>query len=348
MKRMFSIFRAFNIFQRLMFLKFYDGEGGGGGDGEGDGGSGNSDDGDGSGGDGSGDGDGDKPWQETLPKDVQEWNETKEAKDPEAFWKVMANLKSFRGRDAIRIPSKEASEADVAAFHKKIMEKVPGLSKSVDKNDPEAMAALYKTLGAPEKADDYKVDIGEKNKDNNLDLSLIEVFRPLAQANGISQKQFNNIVNGIVDANLEKSATAAGMLKANSDSLKEEWGGAYKQNVDMVTVLTDTFDAPDMIKAAIKDGVMDQGSMQMFHKMAVAMGSEGAGIIDDKANRGALSPADAKDQIADIMSNKDHPYWNSQMPGHLDAKKKMRKLRLAETGETEKGGREAIKRASIV
>ena len=345
MKRMFSIFRAFNIFQRLMFLKFHDGdENGGGGDGKGTGGDGNSGDGDGSGGGGDGDGGGDKTWQDALPEDVREWNETKEAKDPEAFWKVMGNMKSRLG-NSVRIPSKEASDADRETFHKKIMEKVPGLMKSVDKNDPKAMAALYKTLGAPEKADDYKYDLGEKNKDSKLDLSLIEVFRPLAQANGISQKQFNNIVNGIVDANLEKSATTAGMLKANSDSLKEEWGGAYKQNVDLVTVFADKTEAPDMIKKAIKDGVMDQGSMMWLQKMAAALGPEGAGIVMDKTLApGVLSPAEAQLQISEIRNNSDHAYHKPTDIGHKAAKEKMRNLYKMSFPE----GKEAIKRASVV
>lgn len=345
MKRMFSIFRAFNIFQRLMFLKFHDGdEDGGGGDGKGDGGTGDSDDGDGDGGDGDGGGGGDNVWQETLPKDVQGWNETKEAKDPEAFWKVMGNMKSRLG-NSVRIPSKEASEADIETFHKKIMDKVPGLMKSIDKNDPKAMAALYKTLGAPEKADDYKYDLGEKNKDNKLDLSLIEVFRPLAAANNISQAQFNNIVNGIVDANVEKAATAAGMLKANSDSLKEEWGGAYKQNVDLVTVFADKTEAPDMIKKAIEDGVMDQGSMMWLQKMAAALGPEGAGIVMDKTlSPGVLSPSEAQLQISEMRNNVDHPYHKSSDPGYLAAKTKMRSLYKMAYPD----GKEAVKRSSVV
>ena len=60
---MFKIFRAFNIFQKLMFLKFYDDDSGGGG------------------GEEKPSGEEEKPWHSTLPEDVQDWNETKEAKD---------------------------------------------------------------------------------------------------------------------------------------------------------------------------------------------------------------------------------------------------------------------------
>ena len=348
---MFKIFRSFDIFMKLMFLKFYDGEGGGGGDGSGDGnGTGNGDgDGNGSGDPGGGDGksDGDT-WQSTLPEDVQGWNEVKEAKDPEAFWNLLTNMRGMVG-NSIRIPGEDASDEARTAFHKKLTDKVPGLMKSPDKTSEEDMKALYTSLGLPAKPEDYKYDLGEKNKDGKLDTSLIETFRAIAHRNGLSEKQFDNIVNGITDVNIAKAATTLGMVKANQDALKETWGAAHAQNTEMVGVFAEKTNAPPSIQAAVKDGIMDQASMEWIHSMAVALGPEGSGIAMDKTTApGVLTPTEAKAQISEIMNNSKHDYWNTASLGHKDARTKMRTLRLAEVGETDKGSKEVAKRASVV
>lgn len=330
------MFKFFEILYRFMFIQFFAGEGGGDDDNPPDG----DPPGDPPGGDNPPDGD---AWKSTLPEDVQKWDEVKNSKDGGGFWDQMTNMKSRMG-NSIRIPGEDASDEDRTAFHKKLSDKVPGLMKAPNKESDEDMAAHYASLGAPEKADEYKLDIGEKNKDKKLDLSLVDAFRPVAQANGLTQKQFHNIVNAIVDVNVEKAATAQGMLKANRDSLKEEWGGAYKQNSEMVTNFAEKTNAPDMIKKAIKDGLMDQGSMEWIHKMAVAVGPEGSGItMDETTVQGVLSPSEALERISEIRNNGKHPYHVTADVGHKAARDKMGKLyKMAYPDKTEQTKRSSV------
>lgn len=264
-------------------------------------------------------------WTETLPESIREWDEVKNSKDAEGFWKQMTDMRSHLGQ-SIRIPSAEAGEDDVKAFHTKLMEKVPGLIPTPDTKNEDMMKSLFKKLGQPETPDKYTIpemDTGGIDVDH----TMTEAFKAIAHANGLSQTQFSNIVKAITKGNLESTAKLLESQKVDRVGLKSEWGVAFDDNMATAALAAEITGAPKQLVDAMKASNVDSGTAKWLHGLATRLAGEGGSLKDLKSNtEHKLTPSEAQRQINEIRNNPDHDYHHATRPGSKAAREYMSSL----------------------
>lgn len=334
-------------------LNFNTGEGkdgaGSGGEGAGSGGegAGSGGEGAGSGGKGAGSGDpgaggngeggaggrgGEVNYFDLLPENVKDWDEYKNAKDPESFWQQIESHRKYIGQ-SIRIPGPDAGKEDWEAFNKKLADKVPDLMRTPNPEDAESMEQFYARMGRPESPDKYvapEVKDADGNPVENFQAPLLEPFKEVAHAEGLSQKAFESIVKKINDHTIAQNLEALDRLDSERKAISDEWGAAEDKNYKIIANFAKLTDAPEHVHGLIANKEIDSATANWLLKAAKAAHDPEyrRSIEDDSFSSGAITPAEAAQQINEIMNNKQHPYWNKMDPGHRDAVAKVRELHI--------------------
>lgn len=273
---------------------------------------------------GEGGGQGGTDWKEQLPEGIREWDEVKNSDTPEKFWDQMTNQRSRMGR-SITVPGEDAGKDQWDEFHTKLTKKVPNLIPKPKTDDEAAMNALYGSLGRPEKAEDYKYDKDENDK--NIDYSLAEQFKVVAHKQGLNTKQYNNIVKSITKANVDRYNASITANKEAHKELATEWGAEYDRRMSLATTIAKLTDAPPDLQNLFKSGNASPASYKWLYNVSQKFKGEGTNLMDD-VNQGktTMTPEEASQQILEIRGNKEHPYWNKQDPGNKAAMAKMSEL----------------------
>lgn len=280
---------------------------------------------------------GEGEWHEALPTDVKEWDEVKNSDSPEKFWDQMTNMRHRMGT-SIRIPSGDAGEEDLAAFHAKMKDKVPGLMTTPNFDDPKTMGDLYERMGRPKEAKDYAVPEFKNSKDEpikNLDTTVIDAFKEQAFNAGLTQKQFADAVSSFVSPNLQQQEQAVSKALSEKTALADEWGTAYDRNSKIVENFLKKTDAPESVINAVTAGGVDKTAMLWFHQLAT-QSTGSSDFQEDTSQRGVMTPAEATIKISEVRQNKQHPYNNKLDPGHKAAMEYVRELYLLKNPKTGK------------
>jgi len=305
--RNFGFFGRGSALPRLA-MSMADGNGGGGGQGNGGG--------------------GEPSWTEALPEAVREWDEVKNSDAPEKFWDQMVNMRSHLG-SSIRIPGEDAGKEDIAAFHEKLKNKVPGLMETPDFENDEALQTLYSRMGRPKEAKDYAIPELKDSLGNvieNVDTGWAESFKELAYKAGLSQQKYADIVSAVAASNAAQNAKVLEAQAADKAELEKEWGAAFDRNTKIVETFIMKSDAPDSLKEAMKSGTVGKDIMVWMHNLASQTLGNGSDFQGDDSNKGVMTPEEATIRISEIRNNKEHPYNKKNDPGHAAAMKQMRQL----------------------
>jgi len=248
-------------------------------------------------------------WHESL-SDEYRGNETlANIPDIDTLAKSYLDAQSYVG-NSIRIPSGDAGEEDWSKFNAKLQDKVPTLI-NIPADEQEAKAALYARLGRPEDAQGYTSE------------GLDEGFRDWAFENGFTDSQIKALIerNG---SDLEAATTANEEAARQAfDGLKQEWGHAYDQNLAAANKALEVYADEQAIEFITSQGLHENADMiKMLAAIGKQLGEEPASKIGNQGNSFALTPDEAKAQIAEIQNNKSHPYHT----GKMDAVERMNKL----------------------
>ena len=258
-------------------------------------------------------------WQQAIPENIRDWDEVKNSDSPEKFWGQVENMRSFLGQ-SIRIPGEDAGTEQQQEFYDKLINKVPDLMIRPKDDDPDAMQTLYRQLGQPEKADDYRLPEIEVPEGIPVDENALKAFAPIAHKHGLSQKQFEGVLKDYNEGQLQ------GVLQQRSDyqqqmqDLRGEWGLTFDENMQKADRVRQAFLGDEVTSI---EG-MPPGIIRGLAKIADQFGGEGSNdLISSTGKAGVMAPAEAKAQVNEIMGNRDHAYWNAGDPGHADAVKKV-------------------------
>lgn len=234
-------------------------------------------------------------WMDTLDDDTKGYVANKGFKDINAVVKSYQHIEKKLGGDAeslVRIPGESASADEVNQFYNKI--------------------------GRPETADQYEFPEGDKAFQDRL--------KNIFHGAGVTGKQAQHIV-----AEYDKYATEVAQQQQESMQLKitegdrelrTEWGAAYDKNEDLAARAAVALGVtPDQI-TGLEETMGHAAVMKMFHNI-------GSKISEDDfegGNRpnGALSPAEAKQMIAELKSNKE--FSSRLLGGDEEAQRKMNEL----------------------
>ena len=258
-------------------------------------------------------------WLNSIPENIRDWDEVKNSDTPEKFWGQMENMRSFLGQ-SIRIPGEDAGAQQQQEFYDKLINKVPDLMIRPKDDDPDAMQTLYRQLGQPEKADDYRLPEIDVPEGIPVDEDALKAFAPIAHKHGLSQKQFEGVLKDYNEGQLQ------GVLQQRSDyqkgmqELRSEWGLTFDDNMQKADRVRQAFLGDDVTSI---EG-MPPGIIRGLAKIADQFGGEGSNdLISSAGKAGVVAPAEAKAQVNEIMGNREHAYWNASDPGHADAVKKV-------------------------
>ena len=124
-----------------------------------------------------------------------------------------------------------------------------------DKGKPEEQTAWRKAHGIPESAEGYTPKFADGLVIGEEDKPFVDDFLKAAHATNATPDQVNGLLRWYygnqekaLDAQQEKDAN---YLKDSEDTLRAEWGGEYRTNVNTIQGLVDT------IPADIKDAFMN-------------------------------------------------------------------------------------------
>ena len=251
---------------------------------------------------GEGDGGESRSWLGDVPEYAQDWEEISSAKSADDLWQWVDNLRSFRGR-AIALPGEDASDEQRAEIASKLLERMPDLVMR-PRNDEERQA-LMRSLGAPEEAAAYSLDV----EGFEPDADRMEAIRRHAHAAGIPQDMFESFVGAMAKDEVAAAQAQAQTRQDEIAELRQEWGAAYDQKVEGVRNFLTRMQAPPAFLNAEKSGLFDAADYKWLSDLSARIGggegSPGAGLGGEPQK---FTPAEAQAKIDEIRSNPKHPF----------------------------------------
>lgn len=174
-------------------------------------------------------------------------------------------------------------------------------------DDEDGWSAVYNRLGRPESPDKYELPVPEGD-----DGSFAQAVAPVLHELGLTAKQARGLAewwNETSSKRIEmESEGFAAKSEAEYKELQREWGAAASQNEELAkrAVLKFSKEAgiDDQAFEAMEQAVGTARLMKLFH----AIGSQFAEsdfISSDMPAAGAMSPAQAKNKIAELFTDQE-------------------------------------------
>lgn len=243
-------------------------------------------------------------------------------KDVQGLIKQHMDAQSYIG-NSIRVPGEDAGEDDRKAFYEKLRKHAPDLIPAP--NDPESKEKVFQALGKPEKPDEYQVEVPEA-MGSQFDDDRLNMFREAAHKHNLTKEQFEGVMKDVLGADAASYENVMAEVEKSKQQLKSEWGQAYDQRVGTVNKLIESTGAPDSLVQMAKNGDLDPSVVKWMYDLTVRMGSDESLNLSVDHGQGSMTPSEANDRLNEILSNREHPYWNASHPDHKNAVDKVIKL----------------------
>lgn len=271
----------------------------------------------GDGGEGNGGGGGDAKWHDGLPTETIAHEMVQNAPDLDTFVKQAMDTASHVG-SSIRIPGPDAGPEATVDFHKKLVERVPGMYYMPDESDPAAQQALYQKLGKPTELAGYEIAAPEGA--NDVEKELSNALVSWANELDMTKKQTQGIYAKWNEFQASKMGDFKKFNEGSVTQLKAEWGAAYDSKMAGVKALMEKSDAPESMVNAFNQGDMDGPTIKWASDIAGKLMSGTPVILDQQhGSSEIMTPAEARAQISEIMGRKE--YWdqgNAAQKGLVD------------------------------
>ena len=232
-------------------------------------------------------------------------------KDINAFAKSYIELEGSLG-NSLRFPSKEANDADRAAFRGKVIErgKDYGVTAVPDFNNEEEAGKFHNAIGRPEKADFYTVPEIAEVDGLKFDASEAEALRPAFHKAGITQRQFETLIRGVAEMRLGAAKERQGVVRANGEKIKTAWGEAAPTKTAQVAKWLELNKAPANLVASVKASQVDAESLFWLHGLMQGFGGETTEIAGQQGSRTTLTPSELWERVGEVERK-----INNLMPG---------------------------------
>ena len=264
-------------------------------------------------------------WRQALPEDLQAAESLQNFKGVDDLAKSYVETKRLQGR-SIQLLPEDASDEQRAAQRAEIMEKIPGWMPKPDPENADQNADFWKSLGKPAKADEYKAP-DELKSSLKEDIGEIQV---LADKANLTQSQFNTLV-GIMDESAALSEQAG--IEAFNEQIQElkgTWGAAYEQEYGKAQAVAEAVSRETGIDIAtlFKNGTATADFVKIFNAVSKMVGGESVTVTQDKTTTDLMTPSEAQSALDAIHGNKEHPYWDKNLPAEQKAREQKRYVEL--------------------
>lgn len=198
-------------------------------------------------------------------------------------------------------------------------------------DDEEAWEEVYNRLGRPEKPDGYQFDpLPELVAMSPESVEIDQEYAAMAHKAGLTarqarlirdwfvQKNEQQVRNMVLDRESASERSREALLKqlGSEEKLKEHLGYAKK--------VLRRFGDESVIEHLEATGLGNDIVLANFlAKVGRAMGED---TLKDGETKPFMSQEYARNEIAAITSNKNHPYWDRRAAGHKEAIERMARL----------------------
>lgn len=245
-------------------------------------------------------------WREKLPESVRALSIVQTTETEEMFWKRIADQQSHLGQ-SIRIPSGEASPEVMAEFREKLKSRIPSLMEVPAEDDDAGYLAVLEKLGKPSKADEYALPSIDGYQFSPEESAAL---REMGANSNMTKKQFADFAKQVARTNAAKQESMKGMLEAERDAIKKDWGMAAEEKYADLTQFAKDTNAPPALIAALEGRTATVSELKWLEGMR-KNGVEKPNISQQHGSAGAptqLTPYEARERINEILNNPTHGY----------------------------------------
>lgn len=246
-------------------------------------------------------------WREALPEDLQVDPNLAYIKDIPNLAKSYINAQKMIGRDKIPLPT-------------------PG-------NEQEFLTTMD-ALGRPETPEGYKWERpADLPPEATVSAQESEWLRKTAHKYGMLPGQFQGLLTEWSrfrhESMTAEVANSTNVRAQEEMALKEEWGAAFEQKMQMGEKAFNRFASEPMKKAIIEAGGFTKVAPEfarMFAAVGAAIGEDAMRGSQDGAGRFIMTPSEAMAAANRIKADPKHPYWDNKSPAHNDAVAEVNRL----------------------
>ena len=198
----------------------------------------------------------------------------------------------------------------------------------------EQMGAFYKTLGRPDTAEDYSINVPDGAA---TDDSFMNAFKGVAHTAGMSQNAVEQVTNFWHEYNAQAGNQAVQQQQVQADNdmneLKNEWGAAYDQNFNYGVQAVNKFGVSDDVLSGLEQVLGTGQTVKFFSQIGAALGEDnfiaGEG---EKSFSAAMTPGEAQAELTRLES--DSAFMDKLMAGDpATTEKRMNLQRYAYSGK---------------
>lgn len=216
-----------------------------------------------------------------------------------------------------------ASFKDVAALAKSYREAAKMIGGSIripgPNATPEEVAAFRAKLGVPESPDGYQLSAPDDVKPV-LDEGMVTRFKQAAHRLGVPAQAVAGLWQWYLGEIQAQQRGISQVTKQVEAQLREEWGDAlFERNVALAQRTVREFGGEELIEFLDSTGLGNHpGLIKLLAKVGHLLAEDGH-VPGEVA--GIMTPEAARQRIAEIMANPEHPYHKQHAgkPGHADA-----------------------------
>ena len=187
-------------------------------------------------------------WMDSLPQELKDNPTLQNTPDIETLARRLIDTKSAMG-NSLRIPGPDAGDAAWSEFNGKLQDKVPGLMRTPDLDDPTQAGEFYTKMGRPEEQSGYTLPEIEGLE---VPTDRAELLREAAFGAGISNKQFQKVLNTVLQADVQAGAALRSAQEEGMTHLGKEWGGAFDTKRGQAIAAAKALEAPPELVAAME------------------------------------------------------------------------------------------------
>ena len=229
-----------------------------------------------------------------IPEAYKEEKSLQNFSNMDDFVKSYLHSQSLVGADKIAVPNKYATDED--------------------------WKEVYRKLGTPEKADDYKYDLPE---DHRIEEDVLKNFNDEAvklgllphQAQGI-MKYYNDVINKGMDNQTAQMKVAQ---EESEKELRKEYGATFDRQIQSAKNLAHATLGKEFINDTILQDGSRLGDNPQVIKAFVSLANK---LSEDTMVKGDQVPyltvPEINKQIASLQQE-GSAYWNKNHPGHTEA-----------------------------
>jgi hypothetical protein len=192
-----------------------------------------------------------------------------------------------------------------------------------DGTDPAAWGPIYDKLGRPQDAAGYQLEVPEGNDGEFAKAAAAQMHQlGLTKTQGETLAKWWNAEQArMLGAIMEERSNSN---KQEAEALTREWGAAHEKNLQVARNAAKAFGADEEIINAMQEQIGYAKTLKFFQQIGAKMGE--ADFVDGQGQdlSGAMSPAQAKAEIATLKA--DNVWVDRLLAGGQEENRRMQQL----------------------